>query len=258
MPWLDLLWKKNPVLLWLSDRGLISSATSPVALFASKRMTERENTEKQEAPTNVNQTLDFLAKFKQAAKKEHAFMNDRQILALTISSVFAGSDSTAIILRAIFYHLLKKPITMARLVKELDNLKRSEESVVSWDEARTLPYLTAVINEALRIFPAVGIHLERVVPASGLEVNEYFIPGGTIVGTSAWALHAKEDIFGARTEEFRPERWLEVSEGEKKRMENAIFTFGYGSRSCIGKNISLLEIYKVVPTILLMFEVSTC
>lgn len=95
-----------------------------------------------------------------------------------------------------------------------------------------------------------------MAPHSGLEVNGIFIPGGTIVGVSAWALHAKEDVFGTKTEEFRPERWLEVKESERKRMENALFTFGYGSRSCIEKNISLLEIYKVVPTLLLKFEVS--
>ena len=32
--------------------------------------------------------------------------------------------------------------------------------------------------------------------------------------------------------------------------------FGAGHRSCLGKNISLLEIYKVVPTLLRRFDVS--
>jgi cytochrome P450 len=255
MPWLDLLWKKNPVLLWLGDRGFISGTTA-VALFARRRLAERETPEKQEAIINEGRPLDLLARFQNEAKKDPIFMNNIQVLSLTVSSVFAGADSTAIILRAIFYYLLKNPNTMANLMKEIDDFTPSEGGVVSWNEARKSPYLTAVINEALRIHPAVGLHLERVVPPTGLEVNGYHIPGGTIVGTSAWPLHAKEEIFGPRTNEFRPERWLDVDESERKRMEAAIFTFAFGSRSCIGKNISLLEMYKVVPTILRKFEVS--
>jgi cytochrome P450 len=255
MPWIDLLWK-NPIVIWLGDRGLISNTASPVALFASKRMTERNESEKREVFNDPNKPLDFLARFMQEADKDPEFMNDRQILALTISSVFAGSDSTAIILRAIFYYLLKNPHTMEKLMIELDTLPPQPNCVVGWSTARNLPYFAAVIQESLRLFPAVGIHLERIVPSSGLQVSNYFIPGGTIVGASAWALHAKEEIFGERTEDFRPERWIEVGEEERARMGNAVFTFGMGSRTCIGKNISLLEIYKVVPTILLRFEVS--
>lgn len=118
MPWLDLLWKKNPVILWLDDRGLITNDTSPVVPFAGKRMAETENQEKQ-VSLHAHQPLDFLARFQRETREDPDFLNDRQILALTISSVFAGSDSTAIILRAIFYFLLKNRATMDRLMEEI-------------------------------------------------------------------------------------------------------------------------------------------
>lgn len=38
-------------------------------------------------------------------------------------------------------------------------------------------------------------------------------------------------------------------------MKNSLFAFGAGARMCIGKNISLLEMYKLVPAILRSFEV---
>lgn len=41
-----------------------------------------------------------------------------------------------------------------------------------------------------------------------------------------------------------------------KEMNGDMFLFGAGSRTCIGKNISLLEIYKLVPSMLRGFEVS--
>ena len=181
MPWLDSLFKKNPVLLWVNASGFMSSATSPVALFARKRMMERANQEKPEISHRKLQALDFLTRFQQAAKEDPEFLNDSQILGLTLSSVFAGADSTAITLRTIFYFLLKNPSTMAKLMDDVTGIPVSEDGVVSWTTAHSLPYLTAVIHEALRIFPAVGIPLERVVPPAGLQVKGYFIPGGTIL-----------------------------------------------------------------------------
>lgn len=131
---------------------------------------------------------------------------------------------------------------------------------MSWAEAQQLPYLDAVVKEAFRIHPAAGLPLERVVPAGGATIAGHFVLGGTIVGCSAWVLHRNPSIFGADSAHFRPERWLE-SGGEGgaeriKEMNAAMFHFGSGSRTCIGKNISLLEIYKVVPSLLRGFEVS--
>jgi cytochrome P450 len=49
----------------------------------------------------------------------------------------------------------------------------------------------------------------------------------------------------------------EVEERRVRRMEGTMLQFGMGARTCIGKNISLLEIYKLVPSFLRRFEVCT-
>jgi cytochrome P450 len=110
--------------------------------------------------------------------------------------------------------------------------------------------------------PAPGLPLERIVPPQGAEINGEFVKGGTIVGVSAWLIHHRQEIFGPDTDEYRPERWLpdpklnpEDEDKRIKKMTGMMFQFGMGSRTCIGKNISLLEIYKVVPSLLRRFEV---
>jgi cytochrome P450 len=217
-------------------------------------MAERKALEKLE--TNV-QLMDLLGRYMEEGKRDPEFITDRQVMGFTASNIFAGADSTAITLRTIFYYLLRQPETMRKLMAELNRASFDREGgIMGWKEARELPFLTAVVQESLRIFPAVGVPLERIVPAAGVEVCGHFIPAGTIIGASAWPLHRKESIFGDRTEDFRPERWIETSESQKLLMNNALFTFGMGSRTCIGKNISFLEIYKLVPTILKKFEVS--
>ncbi|KAL3418183.1 Pisatin demethylase 12 [Phlyctema vagabunda] len=259
IPWLDRLFLKNPLLLWANDHGLIDS-TSPVVTFARARMASRltqDEGEKADPKSSTPARLDFLDRFLMANKKDPEFISSQRVLALTVANVFAGSDTTAITLRAVFYFLMKHPKKLHTLLSELDNADLgSREELVPWEKARNLPYLSAVIQESLRLHPATGLSLERYVPSSGLDASGVFIPSGTIVGANAWAVHAKESIFGAKTAEYRPERWIEVSESQRSEMNNALFSFGMGARTCIGKNISLLEMYKLVPTILRQYEIT--
>jgi cytochrome P450 len=178
----------------------------------------------------------------------------------TVANMFAGSDTTAISLRSIFYHLLKSPQTLSRLREELASAESEgffeDDRLVRWDESQKLPYLSAVIKEGLRIHPAAGLPLERIAPNGGIELCGEYIPTGTIVGCSAWTIHRCERVFGTDANTFRPERWLEAPENKLVEMNASFFTFGGGARTCVGKNISYLEMYKLVPAILRTFKVS--
>ncbi|EGU74661.1 hypothetical protein HZS61_005666 [Fusarium oxysporum f. sp. conglutinans] len=260
LPILDSLLLKNPLRLQLTKWGFTNSS-SPVAIFARNRMLARVDPEKlgDMKFDQDNGRRDFLSRFLEANQKDPEFMNNDRVLALTVANMFAGSDTTAITFRAIFYYLMKNPADMKTLMAELAEEEKAgrfarEDGLVSWNEVRDLPFLNAVVKEALRCHPAAGLMLERIVPARGLEVNGHHIPGGTIVGVNAWVLHRNKDIFGHDADRWRPSRWIEASTEQKRRMENYMFAFGAGSRTCIGKNISLLEMYKMVPALLRRYE----
>jgi cytochrome P450 len=179
----------------------------------------------------------------------------------------AGSDTTAISLRAILYYTLKNPRVYKKLNQELNNaFNENRISLpVSWKQSQEqLPYLDAVIKEALRLHPAVGLMLERIVPAEGLQLphDGPFLPAGTVVGANPWIIH-RHHVFGEDVESFVPERWLRmdgeaevVFQERRQKMLRATFTFGAGPRTCIGKNVSLLEIYKLIPSLFLSYKVS--
>lgn len=212
---------------------------------------------------------DLLSKFYQAKEDRQEFMTDKHVQTMAVSMAFAGSETTAITLSAVFYYLLKSPGTMVKLQEELDTAAKNglftdyENGVVTWSEAQKLPYLDAVVKESFRMHPAAGLPMERIVPAAGATIAGRVIPGGTIVGCSAWVMHRRPDIFGDYVDVFRPERWLAderrdaSAEKERIKVMNAnMLQFGMGSRTCIGKNISLLEVYKCVPSVLRRFDVS--
>lgn len=84
------------------------------------------------------------------------------------------------------------------------------------------------------------------MPAGGSVVAGQFLPGGTIVSVSNYALHHNPAIFGADVDRFRPERFLEG----KKGLDAFLMPFGAGHRGCVGRNIASTEIVKTAATLL--------
>lgn len=205
---------------------------------------------------------DLLSMFLKAKEDHPDFFHDGRVLTVAVSMSFAGSDTTAISLSAVFYYLLKNPQCYWKLVEELDTaikvgaIENRSTGVVTWAESQRLPYLDACIKEAFRLHPAVGLPLERIVPAGGVEILGERVAAGTIVGCSAWVIHRRPEVFGEDVETYRPERWIDADKESRKEMDGSMFHFGMGARTCIGKNISLLEIYKLVPSFLRRFEVN--
>lgn len=247
IPWVDYVWTKNPVISRLRP-----AQWSPMVNFAVKQQEHRAEQRAQGKPVNDK---DFLSRFLVAMEKDPS-IPQWVLPAWTSSNILAGSDTTAIFLRTMFKNLREHPETLAKLRKELDAARDAGElsPIVTWKEARKLPYLEACVHETGRIHPPFGLNLERVVPAGGLELCGQHIPEGTIVGMNGWVVHRDREVFGEDAEDWRPERWLDADEATRKKMESCLLTFGAGHRTCLGKHISLLEIYKLVPTILQAYD----
>ena len=253
MPWIDYVYTKNPIL-----QRLRITKMNPIVAFARARRQEKEEYAKTNPSSaqddKEHKTRDFLTRFMEVASKDPV-TPPWAINAWATSNVTAGSDTTAILLRTVFYNLLKYPESMRSLREEL-NARPDLSELVTWKEAITLPYLDACIKEAGRMHPPFALPYERVVPPEGATICSKRLPGGTVVGISAWVLHRDRKTFGDDSDVWRPERWLECDAERRRKMENTLMTFGAGHRSCIGKNISYLEIYKLVPTLVRTFDVS--
>ncbi|CAE7215810.1 Pisatin demethylase [Pyrenophora teres f. teres] len=186
--------------------------------------------------------------------------------------ILAGSDTTSAAIRVILLHIMTHPRVYAKLQAEVvetvrGGLAPAPPDVISDAEVRRLPYLGAVIREAMRVHPPVANIFSRVTPDEGdvvtIDNKEYFIPGGTLIGYSAWAMHRNNpSLYGEDCAAFRPERWLfDTSDAEaKERLARMTKTndliFGYGRWLCLGRNIALLEIYKCVFELLRHFDLS--
>lgn len=86
-------------------------------------------------------------------------------------------------------------------------------------EAQELPYFQAVVKEALRMHPAVGLLLERVVPQGGATLGGVWFPEGVVVGMNPWVAARDQEAYGDDAYVFRPERWLEADKQQLKIMD---------------------------------------
>ncbi|KAI9835132.1 MAG: hypothetical protein M1819_002501 [Sarea resinae] len=193
---------------------------------------------------------DFLAWFRKEGEKAPGKMPHRDLMNHLMNNLLAGSDTTAISLRAIFYYLIKHPRVHRKLLQEIETSEREGRASanITLAESSQMPYLQACIKEAMRLHPGVGFPLERFAPPEGLTVDDVHIPGGTIVGMNAWVVHHDRSVYGHDADDFRPERWIISSPEQLKMMEKYFLS--------VGKNISTMEMGMMVPQILREFDIS--
>lgn len=120
---------------------------------------------------------------------------------------------------------------------------------VKFEEVRSqLPYFVACIKESLRLNPPATNLFARVAGKAGKKIGNVFVPPGTEITSYAYVVQRDPDLYGPDPDTFRPERWLESSE-KTNEMDVSSFVFGMGSRVCLGKDIAIMELYKLLPEV---------
>ena len=171
-----------------------------------------------------------------------------RLVAEAQSLVGAGTLTSGHTLAITSYHILDNPPMLKRLLVELEGAMPDPTKCVGWQALEQLPYLSAIINEGLRLSYGVLHRLSRVHPDRSLEFGEWTIPPGTPVGMTPLFLHEAEDVF-PKSREFDPDRWLNASQTEREMMHKCLFNFGRGTRQCAGMNLAYAELYLTLACI---------
>ena len=164
----------------------------------------------------------------------------------------AGSQSTSCGLSATLYYLANNPEQLATLVRDVRAAFASEHEIRYEPGGRlaALPYMRACIEESMRLTPPTPGHLPREVVAEGLEVDGIWLPPGTNIGVSTYALHRNEAYFPA-ADRFCPERFLHDGNYGEATAFNA---FSAGSTGCIGKQLAYVELCLAIASLVLRYD----
>lgn len=134
---------------------------------------------------------------------------------------------------------------LAAEINEAECNRQLSNPVATFEEAQSLPYLTACIRETFRGAETTITMIPRVAQKGGVQILGQFVPEGTHLSATPWITHRNRAMYGEDAELFRPERWLEAGPEQLQQWKKYDFQFGYGSRACPGKTIAHMVIYKL-------------
>jgi cytochrome P450 len=200
-----------------------------------------------QAEKNPHRHNDLLALLMNAMDEDGGQMTPQQLRDEAMTLFIAGHETTAQMLAWTWFLLGGHPAAEERLHEELHRVLggRAPETA----DFGNLPYLQAVMNETLRLYPPAYIMARTSIES--FELGGYDFPVGTTVLMSPWVMH-RDARYYDQPDEFRPERWLE---GLGSRLPaGAFFPFGDGPRRCIGQGFALLEAAIVIGTLAQRFR----
>ena len=142
----------------------------------------------------------------------------------------AGFEMTASAVRLILFHVFSNTEILGRLRAELESVAAAPTVTILLKTLEKLPYLTAVINEGLRLSPAIATRATRVHDQD-LLYGKWRIPAGTPVGMTTYLMHTDETLYPEPLQ-FMPDRWLGDNAGASAAATFA--PFGRGTRMCLG------------------------
>ena len=166
-------------------------------------------------------------------------MSDVELHDELITLMLAGHETTASAIAWALYWIHRHPQVREKLIGELHDLGKDSDptSIVQ------LPYLTAVCNETLRLFPVAVLTVPREVKEP-VELMGYQLEPGMRVYGCIYLTHQRPDIY-PEPKSFKPERFL-----ERQFSPYEFFPFGGGARRCIGEALALFEMKLVLATML--------
>jgi cytochrome P450 len=248
MPWAERLVYRN----WWAMRRSKGRTPGEMVRRAAEKLGARLEKEAE------GETGDILGKFIAAHRANPQLIDPQGVVGLLMSTLSGAGDTSATTMSALLLYVVSTPGCLAKLRNELQAAGLSKEEIPRYAQTARLPYLAAVLKESMRMFPVVTWPLEREVQEGGMMLAGNFIPAGTSVGIFVPALHRDKEVFGEDADVFRPERWLDTGkdgDGEKiKKMEQASMGFSRGRRVCLGQHVAVMQMKKVIPVLILGFD----
>ena len=188
---------------------------------------------------------DILSLMLSITDEDGQLMGDEELKDELITLLFAGHETTATALAWAFYWLEKSPQVKEKLLQEIDSLAKNPDPI----EISRLPYLTAVCQETLRLYPIVPIAMGRIAKQD-IEIMGRKFQAGTTLVPCIYLIHHRQDLY-PNSQEFLPERFL-----ERQYTPYEFIPFGGGVRLCLGYALAMLEMKLVIASILSKYNLA--
>ncbi|RUS23661.1 cytochrome P450 [Jimgerdemannia flammicorona] len=175
-----------------------------------------------------------------------------QVITDSLDLLLAGTETTSATLAFTVHQLSHRPDIMQKAYDEVAPLMRAKGDVPLNDEdLGSLPYLTAILKETMRLYPVVPINGRQSTTED--VIGDVRIPQGMIVVLHFRDIHRSERYYD-RSDEWVPERW---TDRKTKPNSFAWLPFGAGARSCLGLRLAMAEARIALAHLIYNFDFSS-
>ena len=196
--------------------------------------------------TTDNSGNDVLSLMMAVRDEDGQAMTDAELTDELLTILFAGHETTATTLSWAFYQIYQNPDVLEKLQVELKGLGENPNPL----EIAKLPYLSAVCQETLRMYPVLPVLFPRIA-LSPIKIAGIEFDAETTFMPSVYLVHYREDLY-PNPQQFQPQRFL-----EKQYSSSEYFPFGGGSRRCLGYTLAQLEMKLVIATVLSKYQLAS-
>lgn len=166
-------------------------------------------------------------------------LTDAELRDELLTLLSAGHETTATAIAWALYQIHRDSAVRERVLKELNDLGEQASPMAM----AQLPYLSAVCQETLRLYPVIPMLFPRIAKVP-VQIAGYSFEAGTTFIPTLYLVHHREDLY-PNAHQFQPERFL-----ERQYTPSEYLPFGGGSRRCLGFALAQLEMKLVLATIL--------
>ncbi|KIW62872.1 hypothetical protein PV04_09764 [Phialophora macrospora] len=176
---------------------------------------------------------------------ESGAFTDDDLVNNMMTFLAAGHETTASAFQWAVYQLCQRKDIQARLRAEVHahirGLDTDKLQPITADVIDNMPYLHAVCQETLRLWAPVPLTLRDA--AHDTSILGHFVPKGTKVILSPWAINHNTALWGDDAGAFNPDRWTAPGQANAGGAVSnyAFLTFLHGPRSCIGAKFAVAE-----------------
>lgn len=188
---------------------------------------------------------DILSLLLTARDEDGQPMTDEELKDELLTLLFAGHETTASAIAWALYLVERSPEVKSKLQQELSQVSVLEDPLA----VTKLKYLTAIVQETLRIYPIAVNSFPRVC-LKPIKIMDYWFEAETTFFVSIYLTHRRQDLY-PQPDCFQPERFL-----TKQFSAYEYLPFGGGNRLCIGYAFAQFEMKLVLANIFSQFELT--
>ncbi|MGK7894914.1 MAG: cytochrome P450 [Xenococcus sp. (in: cyanobacteria)] len=207
------------------------------------QLLQEEIDQRHSGGTEINN--DVLSLMMAAQDETGKTLTDAELKDELMTLLLAGHETTATMISWAFYEILRHPSVLQKLREEIE---QPGENLAPLAIAK-LPYLNAVCQEVLRMYPVIPIIFPRITKIDMKIMGHQFEPE-TLLAPSIYLVHYREDLY-PEPEKFKPERFL-----KRQFSSYEYFPFGGGNRRCLGYALAELEMKLVLASIISKYKLT--